>query len=1070
MGTEQVLFSVVSVVEDVLQQHGVRLDVNLASRKAEEASLRRYEAAGWLRKTVGVVGGKDLPAEPSEEHFRMGLRSGIILCNVLNKIQPQAVPKVVEGPGDSVLIPDGAALSAYQYFENVRNFLVAVEEMGLPTFEASDLEQGGNSSRIVDCVLALKSYAEKKFGVGWKYGGVGNPKPPASGKPILRKNSEPFLKSSRTTSIGDRDGYMSDPSSYSDPGNDRNEGGSFSTLNSLVREYLYDKRPEEIPFAVESLLSKVMEEFEHRMQIQQIMCKTTQQDKAPSETEYSISKVASVDGEIMKMEEKEDGQDVQEQDKQEECHEEKEECDEEKEKCDEEKEECDEEKEECDEEKEECDEEKEECDEEKYNDHEESSNVEQKNQSLILKQQKLVEQQHRSIQELRNIIHQTKAGMVLLQNEYKKEVIYLSKNLQTVASAASGYQKVLEENRKLYNIVQDLKGNIRVYCRVRPFLGGQPSHSSTVSNVEEGSISIITPAKYGKEGKKIFNFNKVFGPCATQGEVFSDTQPLIRSVLDGYNVCIFAYGQTGSGKTFTMSGPDNLTEDTLGVNYRALGDLFYLSEQRKDTISYEISVQMLEIYNEQVRDLLATDEIRNSSHNGINVPDANLVPVSCTSDVINLMNLGHKNRAVGATAMNDRSSRSHSCLTVHVQGKNLTSGSTSRGSMHLVDLAGSERADKTEAKGDRLKEAQYINKSLSALGDVISSLALKNTHVPYRNSKLTQLLQDSLGGQAKTLMFVHISPELEALGETLSTLKFAERVSTVELGTARVNKDNADVKELKEQIASLKAALARKEGEGEQFQHSSVNSSPERPKLKSYASSPIMQRASTSGVRKLPKDDSSSLEGTKKAATTLKRRSLDLHDMYRRPRVGSEGKEDDKESVGDWVDKISMNRNDSLTSDDSLVGQWEAETKQFSPLLSPTSLSGFDLATTDDSDELEIATSDSSESDLLWSSHAPKPTTAPNGLASKAKKPTSLRLPKNPEPRSMIPSLIPTPSKKQPIAQARKNPVSGDLRRRIGNAKVYRHLILTSLLPKCCLLRFRKRTASAHAFADLQCT
>jgi kinesin family protein C2/C3 len=154
-------FSVASVVEDVLQQHGTRLkDLDLESRKSEEAAFRRYEAAGWLRKMVGVVAAKDLPAEPSEEEFRLGLRSGIILCNVLNKVQPGAVSKVVESPVDSGLIPDGAPLSAFQYFENVRNFLVAVQEIGIPTFEASDLEQGGKSSRIVNSVLALKSYSE----------------------------------------------------------------------------------------------------------------------------------------------------------------------------------------------------------------------------------------------------------------------------------------------------------------------------------------------------------------------------------------------------------------------------------------------------------------------------------------------------------------------------------------------------------------------------------------------------------------------------------------------------------------------------------------------------------------------------------------------------------------------------------------------------------------------------------------------------------------------------------------------------------------------------------------------
>ena len=1038
MSTDQGLqFSVVSVVEDVIQQHGSRLsDVKFASRKAEEASLRRYEAAGWLRKTVGVVGGKDLPAEPSEEDFRIGLRSGIILCNALNKIQPGSVVKVVEGPSDSVIIPDGAALSAYQYFENVRNFLVAVEELGLPTFEASDLEQGGKSSRIVNCVLALKSYAEGKLGGRSGSGSLKYvQKPPTSVKPFIRKNSEPFMKSLWSMTLGDRDGYTSDNSSHSDSGCDRHEGGSFSSLNSLVRQYLSDKKPEEVPIAVESLLNRVMEEFERRVQTQPEMFKTTQEDKAVSETEQSISKADSVDEGMDENEDVEQLQDEQLQDEQLQ----------------------DRQLQDGQLQDEQLQDEQEECYDEKDNgDAEESS-------SVNLKQQSLLEQQNRSIQEVKHIVHQTKSGMQFLQKEYQKDMVNLSKHMCSLAAAASGYHKVLEENRKLYNQVQDLKGNIRVYCRVRPFLGGKQSQNSVVSDVEGGSMSLMIPpnSKFGKEGKKTFTFNKVFGSSSTQAEVFSDTQPLIRSVLDGYNVCIFAYGQTGSGKTYTMAGPDNLDEETVGVNYRALGDLFFLSDQRKDTITYEISVQMLEIYNEQVRDLLAPEgstkrlEIRNSSSNGINVPDANLVPVSNTSDVINLMNLGHKNRAVGATAMNTRSSRSHSCLTVHIYGKNLVSGSIIRGSMHLVDLAGSERADKTEATGDRLKEAQHINKSLSALGDVISSLAQKNAHVPYRNSKLTQLLQDALGGQAKTLMFVHISPEPDALGETLSTLKFAERVSTVELGAAKVNKDNTEVKELKEQIASLKAALARKDGEGEQFQQP-TNNGHVVPKLKSYAlSSPSIQQRSliSSGVRKQPKDDSSSVMGQKKGAAKLKRRSLDIHDMYRKsppwPHVnnnqGVNGKEDDKESVsGEWPDdKNRLKRNDSLTSDDSLVSQWEAESKQFSPLLSPRSLSehskldlepGLEMTNmiTDESGELEIATSDSSESDMNWLIQAPKPTS--NGLASKSKTSINPRPTKIPEIRSMIPSLIP-PSKKQqtPVIQARKNPI--DVKRRTGNAK-----------------------------------
>ncbi|EFJ06103.1 hypothetical protein SELMODRAFT_162627, partial [Selaginella moellendorffii] len=327
-----------------------------------------------------------------------------------------------------------------------------------------------------------------------------------------------------------------------------------------------------------------------------------------------------------------------------------------------------------------------------------------------------------------------------------------------------------------------------------------------------------------KELRKSFCFNRIFGPRATQESVYLDTQPLIRSVLDGYNVCIFAYGQTGSGKTYTMSGPDNLTEETWGVNYRALHDLFKITTDRKNLFQYEIVVQFLEIYNEHLRDLLTGDsgnkklEIRNCSQkNGINVPDATMMPVNSTADVLQLMKLGQKNRSVGSTAMNERSSRSHSVLTVHVRGKDLKTGAVLHGSLHLVDLAGSERVDKSEATGERLKEAQYINKSLAALGDVIAALSVKSSHVPYRNSKLTQLLQDSLGGQAKALMFVHMSPDIESFSETLSTLKFAERVATVELGAARTNRESGEVRDLKDQVMALKEAMAKKDAEIEKL-------------------------------------------------------------------------------------------------------------------------------------------------------------------------------------------------------------------------------------------------------------
>ncbi|ONM38280.1 P-loop nucleoside triphosphate hydrolase superfamily protein with CH (Calponin Homology) domain [Zea mays] len=435
-----------------------------------------------------------------------------------------------------------------------------------------------------------------------------------------------------------------------------------------------------------------------------------------------------------------------------------------------------------------------------------------------------MDNQKLSIKDIRISSQSIKQEMFALQMKWRDEISNIGHDLKGLVDAADNYHKVLAENQKLFNEVQELKGNIRVYCRVRPFLPGQDGKTTVIDYIgENGDILITNPFKQGKDACRMFKFNKVFNTRASQVEVFSDIQPLIRSVLDGFNVCIFAYGQTGSGKTYTMSGPGTSKED-WGVNYRALNDLFYISLSRRNAFSYEVGVQMVEIYNEQVRDLLSNDIAQKtlgiwstSQPNGLVVPDASLHPVKSTLDVLELMEIGQTNRAVGSTALNERSSRSHSILTVHVRGVDLKNGSTSRGCLHLIDLAGSERVERSEAIGDRLKEAQYINKSLSALGDVIFALAQKNAHVPYRNSKLTQVLQSSLGGQAKTLMFVQINPDTESYSETISTLKFAERVSGVELGAARSNKEGKDIKELLEQVSYLKDTISRKDMEIDQL-------------------------------------------------------------------------------------------------------------------------------------------------------------------------------------------------------------------------------------------------------------
>uniref|UniRef100_A0A0E0PZ42 Kinesin motor domain-containing protein n=1 Tax=Oryza rufipogon TaxID=4529 RepID=A0A0E0PZ42_ORYRU len=385
--------------------------------------------------------------------------------------------------------------------------------------------------------------------------------------------------------------------------------------------------------------------------------------------------------------------------------------------------------------------------------------------------------QIQNIQDLRLSSVSIRHEILHCQKRWSEEICDLGQSLKVLTNAAENYHATLEENRKLFNEVQELKGNIRVHCRIRPFLPGEDQTSTTIEYVgDNGELILANPAKRGKEGHKLFKFNKVLGPSASQDEVFKEIQPLIRSVLDGYNVCIFAYGQTGSGKTYTMTGPENATEKDWGVNYRALNDLFHISRSRRDTVMYKVSVQMIEIYNEQIHDLLGNSGSEKkypfgsqalNQPNGLAVPDATMHPVNSSSDVIELMRTGLENRSVGATALNERSSRSHSVVTMHIQGVDLKTGVTLRGALHLVDLAGS--------------------------------------------------------GNAKTLMFVQVNPDVSSYAETLSTLKFADRVSGVELGAAKANKEGKDIKEFKEQLSLLKDKIAKKDEEISRLQLQSHN-------------------------------------------------------------------------------------------------------------------------------------------------------------------------------------------------------------------------------------------------------
>eukprot|EP00736_Rhodelphis_marinus_P008275 Rmarinus@m.14713 len=418
---------------------------------------------------------------------------------------------------------------------------------------------------------------------------------------------------------------------------------------------------------------------------------------------------------------------------------------------------------------------------------------------------------------------------------------------RALEQAQQKYHRELDERRRLYNVVQEIRGNIRVFCRVRPLLAIElkEGEESVVSITDsqgmrdgtsyEGTTEGIACVEIFSERSnavKSFEFDRVFGPASTQSEVFLEVEQVVLSVLDGYNACIFAYGQTGSGKTYTMEGP----ADDVGVNFRAMARLFQLVGERADAMDYLITVSMIEIYNELIRDLLDDGETNalytsqkkklevHHGADGMFVSGVTQTRVESVEQTMTVVSHGMRNRTIGQTKMNELSSRSHSLLQIKVRGVSKTTGIKYFGKLNLVDLAGSERVSKTEAEGIRLKEAQHINRSLSALGDVVAALIQKSKHIPYRNSKLTHVLQDSLGGNSKTIMFVQISPVAAHAGESTSSLLFGARVRTVEVGPAKQNVDDAEVKRLKSLLQISEEEAEKEKEKAERLQQELVSS------------------------------------------------------------------------------------------------------------------------------------------------------------------------------------------------------------------------------------------------------
>ncbi|CAX44129.1 kinesin-like protein, putative [Candida dubliniensis CD36] len=347
------------------------------------------------------------------------------------------------------------------------------------------------------------------------------------------------------------------------------------------------------------------------------------------------------------------------------------------------------------------------------------------------------------------------------------------------------------KRRKLHAQLQDLKGNIRVFCRIRNVSSSSEDviqyEAPQDINDESKQELVITRSINNSSSNYRFSFDKIFEQEQSNDLVFEELSQLIQCSLDGTNVCVFAYGQTGSGKTFTMSHPIN------GMIPLSLMKIFNDIEDLKEQgWSYTVRGKFIEIYNEAIVDLLnpkvdpdTKHEIKHDDIAGkTTVTNVSTIDIKSPEQAITILNQANKKRSTAATKSNDHSSRSHSIFIIDLQGYNRLTKDSSYGTLNLIDLAGSERLNNSRAEGDRLKETQAINKSLSCLGDVIHSLNLRDgSHVPYRNSKLTYLLKHSIGGNSKTLMFVNISPLTKDLNETINSLRFATKVNNT-----RINK------------------------------------------------------------------------------------------------------------------------------------------------------------------------------------------------------------------------------------------------------------------------------------------
>ncbi|ETP22685.1 hypothetical protein F441_04084 [Phytophthora nicotianae CJ01A1] len=421
-------------------------------------------------------------------------------------------------------------------------------------------------------------------------------------------------------------------------------------------------------------------------------------------------------------------------------------------------------------------------------------------------------------QELRALKQELKALKSQVKDDRDETALTVEDAMAMLVEDVNRREKVLQqsylaekrEREVMAEKYYELSGRIRVFCRLRP---GKESKE----DVQTPALIMPRPnnllvASSGKE----FAFDQVFEPHSTQAEVYTQVEPLISSFTDGYNTCIMAYGQTGSGKTHTMVGNEQgplehranglTVHANAGMIPRALQHVFAMVKKRQMTYVDSLRVSMVEIYNDQILDLLH----EGSTGSGKNVvakceTDITAREVNGYAQVDAVMRDGNANRNIAATKMNLESSRSHALVFLHLESQHRETREVRMSTLCLVDLAGSERISRSQVEGERLRETQHINKSLAALGDVVYALQHKAKHTPYRNSKLTYMLRDMLSGQAKTLLMLQLSPNTADVEETTCSLQFGARVSQVQMGAVKPSVESGALFKLQEVNRALEA-------------------------------------------------------------------------------------------------------------------------------------------------------------------------------------------------------------------------------------------------------------------------